>query len=279
MDVLLEPAPVEFNTEKNYRQKEGSNSEKTINSIISEEVIIKPLRTDREYENTQGVLKEKQVAEKPLVVPSSKQENIKIIYHEVQNGETLEQLAENYGTSKEEIIEMNDLVPPFKLEEFQIIKIKVTSDILNKRNREHATEILKDKATHRVDSTIKTNFINPLEGTITKFGEVTKSGKNNGINIHAKEGTTIKSIAAGTVIRVGNSAKYGNSTIIKLDDSNLHVAYAHLKDLILKNDQKVKQGDIVGYVGSSGNVDQPQLHFAIKEGEKAVDPLNYIPGL
>lgn len=265
-----EPAPIEFNKAK-------TDQTDTIRSTgTEEEVFLKPLPARQEYDSVTGYLKEKQ-PEEPLEIPGSLRDNTKIIYHEVSQGETIEQVAVNFGTTKEEIIKLNDLTPPFTLEEFQIIKIKVSHDVLNKRNREQTPEV-SNPTVH--NEAVLLNIIKPIEGKIiTTFGKSTKTGKSNGVDIQAAAGTVVKSVADGVVIKSGNSPRYGNLVIVKLDAANVFVAYAHLKDLILKVDQKVAQGEVIGHVGSSGDVSTPQLHFAIKEGDKAVDPLKYIPDL
>ena len=53
-------------------------------------------------------------------------------------------------------------------------------------------------------------------------------------------------------------------------------AYAHADKLIVKRGQKVKQGQIIGHAGSSGSVDRPQVHFEIRKGNNAVNPLKYL---
>ena len=68
-----------------------------------------------------------------------------------------------------------------------------------------------------------------------------------------------------------------SDTCIKLNDSNLYVAYAHMEDLMFNKDEIIKQGDVIGYVGNTGSAEVPKLHFAIREGKIAVDPLKYIP--
>ena len=123
-------------------------------------------------------------------------------------------------------------------------------------------------------------FIKPLEGKIiTKFGQQTPIGRNNGINIAAPIGTSVESIDAGAVVYTGKDARFGNLIIIKLEDKDLYVAYAHLQDILVKKGSLVSQGEVIGHVGQTGNVQSPQLHFAIREGKLAVDPLKYLPNL
>lgn len=123
-------------------------------------------------------------------------------------------------------------------------------------------------------------FIKPLNGKIiTKFGEQTPIGRNNGVNIAASNGTSVESIAPGVVIYTGKDPKFGNLVIIKLEDKDLYVAYAHLQDILVKKEAMVSQGEVIGHVGQTGKVQSPQLHFAIREGKLAVDPLKYLPNL
>ena len=273
--VSQEPAPIEYN-----RARVDADSEHATSVISNEEVTLKPLPAAHEYNPATGYLAEKQ-PEEPLQAPGSLQDNAKIIYHEVQAGETIEQIAKNYNSTQGNIIRLNDLTTPFKLDEFQIIKIKVSHSVLNKKNSERAPDILASSAlTGHAAPTI--NIIKPVENgkIITMFGEDTKSGKSSGVDIQIPAGTPVKAVADGTVIKSGNSARFGNLVIIKLDAADISVAYAHLKDLMLKVGEKVSQGDIIGHVGShSKDNGKPQLHFAIREGEKAVDPLKYLSDL
>ena len=121
------------------------------------------------------------------------------------------------------------------------------------------------------------DYIIPVNGTIiTKFGDKTDHGINKGINISAKKGESVFASASGKVIYADYDATFGNLVIIKLDNKNIVLSYSHLEDLIVKKDTHLKQGDIVGYVGSTGKTKQPQLHFAVREGKTAVDPLKFV---
>ena len=122
-----------------------------------------------------------------------------------------------------------------------------------------------------------TDYISPVVGTvIAKFGQKTEYGTNKGINISADEGTKVVASASGKVIYADYDATFGNLVIIKLDNKNIVLSYAHLANLIVAKGASLNQGDIVGYVGHTGKVKQPQLHFAIREGKNAVDPLKFV---
>ncbi|RYE05977.1 MAG: LysM peptidoglycan-binding domain-containing protein [Rickettsiaceae bacterium] len=260
----------------------------TTNTVIipkQKKIEAKSIDNQDNYQETRGKLKEPQSLQQELLPPQP--QKLKIIYHEARTGETLTNIAQDYSTSLEKIIELNqDLTADTNLMDMQIIKVPVTSNILNKKNRENS-ETYKEK--YKKNSTIeinadailidKTKYINPLQGTIiASFDELIDHNKNAGINIAAEKGTAVMSIADGAVVKVGSSPKYGNLIIIKSNNTNLNIAYAHLDNITLKIGQKITQGEIIGVVGDSGNIDKPQLYIAIKDGDKAVDPLLYIPG-
>jgi murein DD-endopeptidase MepM/ murein hydrolase activator NlpD len=68
---------------------------------------------------------------------------------------------------------------------------------------------------------------------------------------------------------------YGNLIIIKHSDGWI-TAYAHLSKSLIKRGEKIKKGQTIGAVGSTGNVDSPQLYFGLRKGRDAVNPENYL---
>jgi|GEM_PF-541701 len=103
------------------------------------------------------------------------------------------------------------------------------------------------------------------------------SGKvNDGINIASADGEPIWAAADGEVVYVGNELQgYGNMVLIK-HGSNKTTTYAHLSRANVDKYDRVKQGEIIGYVGTTGNVKQPQLHFAIRDGKNPIDPVKQL---
>ena len=99
---------------------------------------------------------------------------------------------------------------------------------------------------------------------------------SDGINISAPEGKKVKASADGVVVYIGKNLKgYGNLVIIRHRGGWL-TAYAHQKNILTTKGKIVKRGQTIGEVGSTGNVERPQLHFAIRKGSKARDPLKLI---
>lgn len=82
--------------------------------------------------------------------------------------------------------------------------------------------------------------------------------------------------ATGSVVYAGSGLLgYGNLVIIKHNEQYLS-AYAHNKKLLVKEGQKVKAGQVIAEIGSSGT-DKVKLHFEIRRQGKPVDPKKYLP--
>jgi len=124
----------------------------------------------------------------------------------------------------------------------------------------------------------KNKFAWPLRGSIiSKYGTIGKGRNNDGINIKAKLGAAVKAADAGRVAYAGNELKgFGNLILIKHDDGWI-TAYAHNDRLFVKKGQRVRKGEKIAAAGSTGSVNTPQLHFEIRSGKKALNPLNYLP--
>ncbi|MFW0777207.1 MAG: M23 family metallopeptidase [Rickettsiales bacterium] len=111
---------------------------------------------------------------------------------------------------------------------------------------------------------------------VSSFGPKGAGKANDGINIASAAGEPIWAAADGEVVHVGNKlAGYGNMVLIKHPGGKT-TTYAHMGRATVNKYDRVKQGDIIGYVGSSGNVSKSQLHFAIHDGKKAVNPKKYL---
>lgn len=118
----------------------------------------------------------------------------------------------------------------------------------------------------------------PVNGNkvISGFGPKGAGKANDGINIAAGEGEPVWASADGEIVYVGNEISgYGNMILVR-HANNKTTTYAHLSSATVDKYDRVKQGDIIGYVGSTGNVKDSQLHFAVRDGKEAVDPLKYV---
>ncbi len=120
-------------------------------------------------------------------------------------------------------------------------------------------------------------FMWPVRGKIlSSFGRHNGGLHNDGINIAAEPGATVKAADSGVVVYSGNElVSYGNLLLIR-HASGYVTAYAHNRRLLVSKGEKVKRGQAIAHVGATGDVDRPQLHFEIRRGEIAVDPKRYL---
>jgi murein DD-endopeptidase MepM/ murein hydrolase activator NlpD len=132
------------------------------------------------------------------------------------------------------------------------------------------------------NSILKTGLIWPLKGPITDtFGWRINPiwGGNEfheGIDIGVATGTPVHAAADGEVTYAGWMTGYGYMIMI-YNGSNVTTLYAHLKSFTVKKGDIVKQGQTIAYSDNTGWSTGPHLHFGVYVGDKAVDPLKYLP--
>ncbi len=116
-------------------------------------------------------------------------------------------------------------------------------------------------------------FVWPVPGAVIEtFDEV----KNKGLDITGKMGEPVLAAADGRVVYAGAGLRgYGNLIILKHNNTYL-TAYAHNQNLLVREDQAVKQGQKIAEMGSS-DADRVKLHFEVRRQGKPVDPLKHLP--
>ena len=97
---------------------------------------------------------------------------------------------------------------------------------------------------------------------------------HNGVDYAAKRNTPVKASGNGVISFMGRQSGYGNTIEIK-HGGNIKTLYAHLErfDSNFKVGSKVKQGNVIAYVGDSGQATGPHLHFEFWQGEVRTDPV------
>ena len=193
----------------------------------------------------------------------------------VKKGDTLHKIADYYNLSMTTVAQHNNLKRPYRLYVGQ--KLTLPSYKGQPATQVAATSRSKPKRKSNIRSTRATGFLWPAKGrVISSFGPKKGGIHNDGINIAATEGASIRAAADGTVVYIGNELKgYGNLIILRHDNGYL-TAYAHNKTFAVSKGERVHQGQVIGYVGATGNVKRPQLHFAIRKGRKALDPMTLL---
>lgn len=124
-------------------------------------------------------------------------------------------------------------------------------------------------------------MIYPLQGTITsEFGWRTHpifggSKFHSGIDIAGDYGMEIKAARAGVVNHAGWIDGYGNTVMIE-HGGGLVTLYGHNQSLAVSVGDKVKQGQVIAYCGSTGNSTGPHCHFEVRLNGEAVSPYDYL---
>jgi septal ring factor EnvC (AmiA/AmiB activator) len=121
----------------------------------------------------------------------------------------------------------------------------------------------------------------PVEGEIiARFGRAVHpvyktEVVNNGIDIRAPRGTPVRTVGAGEVAYVDWNGGYGLMVIVD-HDGGYYSLYAHLDRADVTVGQQVGQRQVVGAVGETGSLVGAQLHFEIREGGRAIDPIAWL---
>lgn len=117
----------------------------------------------------------------------------------------------------------------------------------------------------------------PVEGKIISgFGRRADSTHNDGINLAVPMGTDVHAAEAGTVAYAGSELKgYGNLVLLRHENGWV-TAYAHADELLVRRGDVVKRGQVIAKAGKTGQVDQPQVHFELRQGQKPVDPVPFM---
>ena len=139
---------------------------------------------------------------------------------------------------------------------------------------------LRGQVQKRADELKANQWVLPLVGyTLTSgYGEVSSlwSSYHTGLDFAAPSGTEIVSVAHGVVIETTYDSAYGNMVKVELDDGT-QVWYCHMTEYVVEEGQEVNPGDLLGYVGDTGNTTGPHLHLEVRvpdgtEDGQDIDP-------
>lgn len=116
----------------------------------------------------------------------------------------------------------------------------------------------------------------PLSGTFTSgFGNRSR-GFHAGIDIGVPIGTPVAAASDGHVLFAGEASGYGTAVYIQ-HLGGLVTRYGHLSKVMVRRGQQVDRGERIALSGNTGNSTGPHLHFEVRSGGSAVDPLKYLP--
>lgn len=116
-----------------------------------------------------------------------------------------------------------------------------------------------------------------VKGFVTRGsgGATEYSGPHPGLDIAVPIGTQVRASGAGTVVEVKNDNEYGKFVRLAHPDGYESV-YAHSSEVYVKQGDHVAKGQVIALSGNSGRSTAPHLHFEVRRGGVAVDPLQLI---
>lgn len=219
----------------------------------------------------------------------------------VKSGDTLYSLSRQYSVPVNDLAVMNNLTAPFTLSVGQKLKVPnlstapvrtVPSTVTTNAAKTSSTTVASTQTTAKPKTKISSDptkklptisarssskFTWPVQGKVlSSYGSKSNGLFNDGINIGAARGTTVKAAENGVVAYAGNEVKGMGNLIIIQHSGGWMTVYAHLDSMTVRRGTKVLVGQKIGTVGETGKVDQPQLHFEIRKGTKAYNPSSYL---
>ncbi len=227
-------------------------------------------------------------------------------YHIARNGETAYGISRIHNVDMGVLVRINNISPPYHIKPGQKLRLPELSQkyVIQKinTNQKYRKSLPKVTLNRRILSKsvdyglVNKNKVNkkftplsappkrsgkkflwPVRGrVILGFGPRKGGYHNDGINISARAGTPVMAAENGVVAYVGNQLPgFGNLILIKHSGGWMS-AYAHGSVVVVRRGGYVKRGQIIAKVGSTGNVNKPQLHFELRKGDRAVDPRPYL---
>lgn len=174
--------------------------------------------------------------------------------HDVKEGDTVNTIAASYGVEETAILQANEISAPSDLPRGE--RVIVPGGIVSRGLPQPV-------------------FRWPLKGTLTS-GYGWRQGKfHHGIDLAAAYGTPFRAAAGGRVSCTGYRGSYG--IMIEVDHgAGYRTRYGHACKAAVSTGQQVEVGQILGYVGLTGNTTGPHLHFEIHAAGEKVNPLRFL---
>jgi lipoprotein NlpD len=215
-------------------------------------------------------------------------------FYVVKRGDTLYSIALEHGADYREMAQWNNLDDPTKIGVGQQLRVKPPEpqrqvqtgparivgrvesrplESLPQPAPPQAQVIQREEPAAAPQFGQFTQFIWPAKGKIlAEFAEP----RRKGIDIDGKPGDPIVAAAAGRVTYIGTGIPGMGKLVVIKHDNGFITVYAHNRDILVKEQQSVARGQKIAELGSTDS-ERPKLHFQIRKGAAAVDPLLYLP--
>ncbi len=214
-------------------------------------------------------------------------------FHVAGPGETLQHICKVYGLDLAKVARINRLLPPYTLKDGETVFLPAQALLAEDQNKRSS------KGPHAVtltEATAKRTVANAIIGIGTKDPLVPELGfpvpggvltspfgyrwgkLHKGLDIAAPVGKPVLACADGRVIFTGSRKRfrrYGNTVLID-HGRGVYTYYAHLSNIIAQKNQRVRKGQKIGLVGSTGRSTGPHLHLEVRVANRMYNPLAYL---
>ncbi|MED4911412.1 M23 family metallopeptidase [Brevibacillus centrosporus] len=203
------------------------------------------------------------------------------VKHIVKRGETLNYIASRYRVSRELLIDRNPLLRWLSdnLYVGQVVYVPIVGepslqaeDLQQKRNTSQA-------ASRQVIGRIRERMEWPVkEATITSGFGVRWGKAHKGVDLwnQSEAKAPIYAAKSGVVVEAGaNRSGYGRMVVLDHGDG-LQTFYAHMRSIIVAPGQSVDAGEMLGYMGHTGDSTGYHLHFEVRQDDVPINPLPYL---
>lgn len=201
--------------------------------------------------------------------------------HVVQEGETLYGIARHYGVDVDELMDKNEISDPRTLAVGRELALPPQRQAAGGTPTRTASAVqLARPADPPPAAAASARGLPPLRWPVkgvvnSRFGPRSGS-RHDGIDIGAPEGTPIHAAASGEAIFSGVQRGYGNLIILRHEGGWVTI-YAHNRKNLVREGERVREGQVIGEVGRTGRATGPHVHFEVRNGTKPIDPQSVLP--
>ncbi len=207
------------------------------------------------------------------------------VVHVVRAGQNVYRIAKAYGLEPDDLMRTNGIDDPRTLAVGQelfvpgatrVLEVEPAPGFAGATDPAPAVQARVDPSAASPPRGEAPSFAWPLRGVL--YGRYGKRGArhHDGIDIAAPHGTPVTAAADGEVLFVGVQSGYGKVVILR-HAGGLVTVYAHNSQVLVREGDRVRQGDVVAKVGQTGRTTGPHLHFEVRDGVKPRNPLSYLP--
>lgn len=232
------------------------------------------------------------------------------IYHAVKPGQTLYRISRTYGISEASLMQANNISDPTKVragtrlfipgadhvrhvtvvkpapiaKKTETVKVASTKKTVSPKVSTKKTTAVKkpSKPTTKPTQSVKATTVNklqwPLRGKIVRsFSAQAKAGSGKGIEIAARSGSRVDAAEAGKVIYSGDGVNGYGHLIILQHENDLFTVYGFNQRNYVRQGDFVSKGEKIALSGVPPAGGTPRLHFEVRKGKQAVNPILYLP--